>query len=113
VSGFGIKTTLIEPGPYGTNWAGSARHTTPLPAYDPLRDALSTSGLVFVGPANTSRAILAVVDAENPPLRVLLGIGLREMVTADYQTRLEQWSTWADVATSAHSGPRPGLPLPA
>jgi len=113
VAAFGIKATLIEPGPYGTDWAGSARHATPLPAYDQLRDAFSSSGVVFVDPANTSQAILAVVDAENPPLRVFLGTGARERVTADYQSRIEQWNTWADVATSAHSGPRPGLPLPA
>jgi NAD(P)-dependent dehydrogenase (short-subunit alcohol dehydrogenase family) len=113
VAAFGIKTTLIEPGPYGTDWAGSARRATPLPAYDQLREAFSNSGLVFVDPANTPKAILAVVDAENPPLRVFLGTGPREMVTADYQTRLEQWTAWADVATSAHSGSLPGLPLPA
>jgi len=113
VAAFGIKTTLIEPGPYGTDWAGSARRTTPLPAYDQLRDAFSNSGLVFVDPANTPKAILAVVDAENPPLRVFLGTGTRETVTADYRSRLEQWTAWADVATSAHSGPLPGLPIPA
>ena len=113
VAGFGIKTTLIEPGPYGTDWAGSARHATPLPAYNQLRDAFSNSGLVFIDPTNTPKAILAVVDAENPPLRVFLGTGPREMVTADYQTRLEQWSAWADIATSAHSGSLPGLPIPA
>jgi NAD(P)-dependent dehydrogenase (short-subunit alcohol dehydrogenase family) len=113
VAAFGIKTTLIEPGPYRTDWAGSARHATPLLAYDQLRDAFANSGLVFVDPANTPKAILAVVDAENPPLRVFLGTGPRETVTADYQARLDQWSAWADVATSAHSGSLPGLPIPA
>jgi len=113
VAAFGIKMTLIEPGPYGTDWAGSARHSAPLPAYDQLRDDFANSGLVFVDPANTPKAILAVVDAENPPLRVFLGTGAREMVTADYQARLEQWSAWADVATSAHAGALPGLPIPA
>ena len=35
VAGFGIKVTLIEPGGYSTDWGGSsAKHATPLPAYE-------------------------------------------------------------------------------
>src|SRR6478736_9719732 len=36
VADFGIKVTLIEPTGYSTDWAGpSAKHATPLPAYEP------------------------------------------------------------------------------
>src|ERR1700734_4206105 len=39
VAGFGIKVTLIEPTGYATDWSGSsARHATPLPAYDQVRE---------------------------------------------------------------------------
>ncbi len=43
VAGFGIKVTLIEPGGFATDWAGpSAKHATPLPAYDETRAGLAT-----------------------------------------------------------------------
>ena len=39
VAGFGVKVTLIEPTGYSTDWAGSsAKHATPLAAYDPVRE---------------------------------------------------------------------------
>jgi NAD(P)-dependent dehydrogenase (short-subunit alcohol dehydrogenase family) len=39
VAGFGISVTLIEPTGYATDWAGSsAKHATPLPAYEPVRE---------------------------------------------------------------------------
>ncbi|MEW1862609.1 SDR family NAD(P)-dependent oxidoreductase [Streptomyces sp. NPDC088194] len=37
---FGIHVTIIEPGPYGTDWSGaSAVHTEPIAAYEPVREA--------------------------------------------------------------------------
>lgn len=40
IAGFGIKVTIVEPTGYSTDWGGSsARHATPLPAYDSMREA--------------------------------------------------------------------------
>ena len=42
VAGFGIHVTLVEPGGFATDWGGSsARHATPLPAYDEAREAVA------------------------------------------------------------------------
>ncbi|WP_227467648.1 SDR family NAD(P)-dependent oxidoreductase [Nocardioides lijunqiniae] len=39
VADFGIHVTLVEPGGFATDWAGpSARHATPLAAYDEVRE---------------------------------------------------------------------------
>ncbi|HEY2190908.1 MAG TPA: SDR family NAD(P)-dependent oxidoreductase [Actinomycetospora sp.] len=39
VAGFGIHVTLVEPGGFSTDWGGSsARHSTPLPACDGVRE---------------------------------------------------------------------------
>src|SRR5580693_4475471 len=39
VGRFGIKVTLVEPAGYSTDWSGSsAKHSTPLPAYDQTRE---------------------------------------------------------------------------
>ncbi|NNH55227.1 SDR family NAD(P)-dependent oxidoreductase, partial [Promicromonospora citrea] len=40
VAGFGLRVTLVEPGPVDTEWGGaSADRAAPLPAYDALRAA--------------------------------------------------------------------------
>jgi hypothetical protein len=39
--------------------------------------------------------LMRVVDAENPPLRVLLGRSLNA-IRAAYEARLKLWEAWAD-----------------
>lgn len=105
VAGFGIKVTLIEPGGYATDWGGaSAVRSAPVEAYDPLRNALmqSYSEADQGDPAATADAILAVVDAEEPPLRIALGRTALGMFRHAYQTRLDTWSAWEEVTTAAH-----------
>ena len=52
-------------------------------------------------PAATAEAILALVDAPAPPLRLLLGVGMLETARAAYEQRLQAWEQWADVARAA------------
>jgi len=107
VAGFGIKVTLIEPGAYSTDWGGaSARHATPNPAYDEFRVEAQRQRAKRAGapgdPAASSDAVLTVVDAENPPLRVFLGDGPLAIATADYESRLATWRQWEPVSVAAH-----------
>ena len=40
VGPLGIHVTIVEPGPYGTDWSGgSAVHAEPMAAYEPIRQA--------------------------------------------------------------------------
>ncbi len=76
VAPFGIKVTLVEPGGYATDWGGrSAVHSRPLPAYEPVRAGAARfmGGYPLGDPRATADAILTIVDAAQPPLRVLLG----------------------------------------
>lgn len=106
VVGFGIKVTLIEPGGYATDWSGSsARHATALPAYEPVREQAAnrpsrrgTPG----DPAATGQAVLALVDAEDPPLRVFFGQAPLGIATADYEARLRTWKEWQWLSDQAH-----------
>lgn len=108
VAGFGIKVTLIEPGGFSTDWGGSsARHATPIAAYDAVREAAAnrpsrrgTPG----DPVATRSAVLKVVDAEEPPLRVFFGEAPLGIATADYESRLKTWNEWQPVALEAHGG---------
>lgn len=104
VASFGIKVTLIEPGGFETDWAGpSSKHSEPIGAYDFLREQRKASmGKVRRGdPEATSDAILQVVDAENPPLRLFLGNTPLKTIEPIYQKRLEEWRAWKEVSEKA------------
>jgi NAD(P)-dependent dehydrogenase (short-subunit alcohol dehydrogenase family) len=111
VAGFGIKVTLIEPSGYSTDWAGSsARHATPLPAYDDVRErAAQARARRFPAPgdpAATRDAVLRLVDAPDPPLRLFLGEAPLAIATADYESRLATWREWQPVAAAAQGSKR-------
>jgi len=107
VADFGIHVTIIEPGGFATDWAGpSARHATPLTAYDAFREkanrdraARNTSGPG--DPCASADALLKVIDADEPPLRVFFGAAPLSIAKADYAARLENWEKWDDVAQLA------------
>lgn len=107
VAGFGIKVTLIEPAGYSTDWGGSsARHATPLPAYDEFRAESERARARRVGspgdPVATRAAVLAIVDSDDPPLRVFFGDGPLAIATADYEARLALWRAWEPLSVAAH-----------
>jgi NAD(P)-dependent dehydrogenase (short-subunit alcohol dehydrogenase family) len=104
VAGFGIKVTLVEPGGFNTDWAGSsAVFADPQPAYQPLHDAMSKqmSSNASPEPVGFGSAILKVVDAEKAPLRVFFGEMPTKMVPHIYQQRIAEWAEWVPVSREA------------
>ena len=104
VAEFGISVTLIEPGGFSTDWGGpSAAHAAPIAAYDAAceRRATRAPGWKSGDPKATSEAIFAAVDAENPPLRLLLGEFATNFVGPLYARRLEVWDKWKEVSRAA------------
>lgn len=105
VAGFGIKVTLVEPNGYETDFAASsAVQSKPLPQYDVVRTALQEGNKEedYGVPAATSEAVLKLVDAENPPLRLLLGKAGVQWTKYAYGERLKTWEEWQDVSEAAH-----------
>ena len=107
VKQFGIHVTLIEPAGYSTDWAGpSARHADPTPAYDEFRDRVMQERAKRQtnpgDPVATREAVLAVVDADKPPLRIFFGDGPLAIATRDYENRLATWRDWEPVSVAAH-----------
>lgn len=109
VEDFGIHVTLIEPGGFSTDWSGpSAKKSTDIAAYDPIREKaakLRSARQATPGdPSATRSALLKVVDAEKPPLRVFFGDAPLQIATKDYESRLANWREWQPVAVEAHGG---------
>jgi NAD(P)-dependent dehydrogenase (short-subunit alcohol dehydrogenase family) len=104
VRGFGIRTTLVEPAGYATDWeTGSAVRTDPLPVYDDFRAHLPISAAAKrADPRATRAAILAVVDAEEPPLRIFFGKGPLPLMQKEYAARLAEWEQWDQISQAAH-----------
>jgi NAD(P)-dependent dehydrogenase (short-subunit alcohol dehydrogenase family) len=107
VAGFGVKVTVIEPGGYATDWGGSsARHATALPAYADARERARQARAQRTAspgdPAATRDAVLQLVDAEEPPLRVFFGDGPLAIASADYESRLRTWREWEPLSVAAH-----------
>ena len=106
VKDFGINVTLIEPGGYDTDWrSASAVQATPLPAYDAARAArekMFRERAAGLGdPDATPAAIFAVVDADEPPLRLFLGeLGL-PLTRGEYEKRIAEWEAWDHFAAGA------------
>ena len=112
VAAFGIHVTLVEPGAFSTDWAGpSARRSAPLPAYDDARAQMAAARAVRAAapgdPRASAAALLAVVDAPVPPLRVFFGDLPLAIATHDYEQRLATWREWEHVSRLAQGEPAP------
>jgi NAD(P)-dependent dehydrogenase (short-subunit alcohol dehydrogenase family) len=106
VAPFGIHITLIEPGGFSTDWGGSSsKRATPLPDYAEVHeeaDRLRSQRVAKQGdPRASAGALLKVVDAANPPLRVFFGELPLQLAKADYESRLKNWEEWQPVAIQA------------
>jgi len=106
VASFGVHVTLIEPAGYATDWAGSSsRRADPLPAYAEVHaatDAVRQTRWSAPGnPKASAAALLKVVDADEPPLRVFFGEAPLGLAKADYESRLHTWEQWQPVAELA------------
>ncbi|WP_059015748.1 SDR family oxidoreductase [Mycobacterium sp. M26] len=106
VAPFGIHVTLIEPGGFDTDWSGpSSRRSEPLPDYAELHQQVAEARAARWAkpgdPKASAAAILKVVDAPTPPLRVFFGESPLQVARADYESRLANWEQWQPVAVEA------------
>jgi NAD(P)-dependent dehydrogenase (short-subunit alcohol dehydrogenase family) len=99
-----IHLTLIEPGPFRTDWAGtsSVRTKKSIDDYkassgDRLNLLQSNSGRQPGDPAKGAKAMLKVVNSENPPLRLVLGKPALDAIREKYKMAEEELKAWEDV----------------
>jgi NAD(P)-dependent dehydrogenase (short-subunit alcohol dehydrogenase family) len=104
VEGFGIHVTLIEPGGFSTDWGGSsARRAEPMDAYAELHEASRRrrAGNTQGDPVASAEAVMRIVDADEPPLRVFFGSAPLTIAERDYEGRLATWREWQPVSELA------------
>jgi len=102
ISQFGINVTIVEPGGYETDWLnGSSKKSNPINAYDRTKEYFNTvMGSQNFDPEHTGPAMLKLIDAENPPIRVLFG-NVWPVVKTVYEERIKVWEQWLDLSISA------------
>jgi NAD(P)-dependent dehydrogenase (short-subunit alcohol dehydrogenase family) len=105
VAGFGINVTLIEPGAYATDFTSqsSLKLAAGLDAYAAVRSQLfaQSASAEFGDPQATLPAVLKIIDAEQPPLRIFLGTGGLRVARAAFAERLAVWEAWEATSTAA------------
>jgi NAD(P)-dependent dehydrogenase (short-subunit alcohol dehydrogenase family) len=108
VRAFGIKVTLVEPGAYATEFGKSAQIAGVLEPYAEFRKQFLTrlAGVERGDPDATAEAVLKLVDADEPPLRLGLGTSILPRARAAYAERLATWEAWEDVSNAAMGEPK-------
>ena len=105
VADFGIGVTLIEPGPFTTEWAqASAIRSEQNPDYAEVRAKFVAQTKTFErgDPAATGKTILELAAMGNPPRRLMLGKMAWKVIEPAYQQRLQVWNDYLAMAEDAH-----------
>ena len=108
VAGFGVRVTIVEPGPFRTDWNGdSMDRAEPMPEYDDVlreRRELLSGAHARTQPGDPRRAgeaLLRVLESDDPPRRLLLGAFAADTAPRVYRERLAEWERWDAVARGA------------
>jgi NAD(P)-dependent dehydrogenase (short-subunit alcohol dehydrogenase family) len=103
VEPLGIRVTVVEPGPFRTDWAGRSlkQVRNPIEAYAKTSGARRAqisgySGRQAGDPARAAQAIIGIVESPTPPMNLVLGKeGLKRVRDKidKFSDSLRQWET--------------------
>ena len=116
VAPFGIKVTLIEPGPFRTDFRN--RSMQEAPAMEEYAETVGkfrkmlhdTDGKQPGDPHKAADAMIAVVESEHPPMRLPLGavcLGAMRSKLARVSDELDRWETVALDTSYEEPAPTP------
>jgi NAD(P)-dependent dehydrogenase (short-subunit alcohol dehydrogenase family) len=104
VAPLGIRVTIVEPAAFRTNWSGPSMRQSALVIddYTETAGARRTSTLATYGqqpgdPDRAAEAVIAAVESDEPPLRLLLGKAAYEIATARLDKLRAGFDAWRAV----------------
>ncbi|HVJ52539.1 MAG TPA: oxidoreductase [Aliidongia sp.] len=107
VKSLGIHVTALAPGQFRTDWAGRSmvRADRTVADYDavmnPIRAARQAkSGNQPGDPAKAAQALLKLVAAENPPVRLYLGADALKLVQDKIEAMKAEIAAWEEISRS-------------
>jgi NAD(P)-dependent dehydrogenase (short-subunit alcohol dehydrogenase family) len=112
VAPLGIRVTIVEPGGFRTDWAGSSM-TIHTPGADyatsiaPLLEYRNSHQPVG-DPAKAAQAILGIAGLDEPPLRLLLGSDAVHIAQQVHEARGAMDAKWRHVSLSTDAGDATG-----
>ena len=99
-----IRLTLVEPGPFRTDWAGSSsvRSNNIIEDYrtsagERINLLQSNSGKQPGDPVKAAKAIIRIVNSDNPPLRLVLGKVALDAILEKFKMVEKELSEWEAV----------------
>jgi len=108
VAGFGIKVTVVEPGPFRTDWAGRSLQssTERIDAYAQsvharLDQVSGYSGRQPGDPVRAAEAMITIVDSPEPPLNLILGAPGLKLVRDKLAALTAEIDRWESLTLSA------------
>ncbi|MGR9169800.1 oxidoreductase [Rhizobium sp. KDH_Rht_773_N] len=107
VKDFGIAVTAVAPGSFRTDWAGRSMIRTgrSIADYDALFDPIrrareEKSGRQAGDPRKAAAAVMALVEAENPPVHLLLGADALALVRDKLRGLSAEIDAWESLTLS-------------
>jgi NAD(P)-dependent dehydrogenase (short-subunit alcohol dehydrogenase family) len=107
VKPLGIAVTAVAPGSFRTDWAGRSMTRTPRSiadydaVFDPVRKAREEkSGKQLGDPRKAALAMLAAIDADAPPVHLLLGSDALGLVRSKLSALEDEIRAWEPVTIS-------------
>jgi len=107
VQPFGIAVTAVAPGSFRTDWAGRSMQRTPRliadydALFDPIRKAREEkSGKQLGDPVKAARAMLAAIEADQPPVHLLLGSDALALVRGKLSAMADELDRWGQLTVS-------------
>ena len=108
VGPLGIKVTIIAPSGFRTDWAGRSANESPAnisdyteTAYKNKDNIRGISGNQAGDPIRGVKAMIQVVESENPPMRLLLGVAALKGAREKLEELKNDFDTWAAVTEGA------------
>jgi NAD(P)-dependent dehydrogenase (short-subunit alcohol dehydrogenase family) len=104
VAPLGIKVTIIEPGGFRTDWAGSSMTVHPFhAAYEQTVGVMNTyreAAVALGDPAKGAQAILKIASVPEPPLRLLLGSDAFKIAREADEAKISGDEAWKELTLS-------------